>query len=154
MNMKTDLTKILSVSGRHGLHRYIAQARNGAVVESLADKSRTLFDANYKITTLADISIYTKTGEVKLEDVLKKLNEVLGDKELTSKSSPDEIKSTFAEAVPDYDGDRFYFSHMKKILDWYGDIKNYASFDFMTDEERQKEKDGDAAGKTEEKTGE
>ncbi|MDE5891264.1 MAG: DUF5606 domain-containing protein, partial [Bacteroidales bacterium] len=39
--MKTDLTKILTISGQGGLFLYIAQARNGAVVESLADKKRS-----------------------------------------------------------------------------------------------------------------
>ena len=29
--MKTDLSKILSVSGQHGLYQYIAQARNGVI---------------------------------------------------------------------------------------------------------------------------
>ena len=57
--MKTDLTRILSVSGQHGLFNYVAQARNGAIVEALSDKKRTCFDMKSRITTLADISIYT-----------------------------------------------------------------------------------------------
>ena len=48
--MKTDLSKILSVSGQHGLFNYIAQARNGAIVESLSDKKRTIFDFKSRIT--------------------------------------------------------------------------------------------------------
>ena len=31
--MKTDLSKILAISGQSGLFLYISQARNGAVVE-------------------------------------------------------------------------------------------------------------------------
>ena len=119
MNMKTDLTKIISVSGQHGLYKYLAQARNGAIVESLSDKSRTVFGLKNRITTLADISVYTKTGEVSLKDVLTKLKDVLDGKEVTSKDSPDELKALFEKAVPDYDADRFYVSHMKKIIDWY-----------------------------------
>ena len=42
--MKTDLARILSVSGQHGLYLYLAQARNGAIAESLSDKKRTCFD--------------------------------------------------------------------------------------------------------------
>lgn len=130
MNMKTDLTKIISVSGQHGLYKYLAQARNGAIVESLSDKSRTVFGLKNRITTLADISVYTKTGEVSLKDVLTKLKDVLDGKEVTSKDSPDELKALFEKAVPDYDADRFYVSHMKKIIDWYNEIAKYASFDF------------------------
>ena len=39
--MKTDLSKILAVSGQSGLYLYVSQARNGAIVEALADKKRT-----------------------------------------------------------------------------------------------------------------
>lgn len=129
--MKTDLARILSVSGQHGLFNYIAQARNGAIVEALSDKRRTCFDMKSRITTLADISIYTSEGELKLKDVFLKLQAVLGDADAPSaKASSDELKSLFAKAVPDYDADRFYVSHMKKVVEWYNELKNFASLDF------------------------
>ena len=134
--MKTDLTKILSVSGQHGLYLYLAQARNGAIAEALATKNRVCFDVKSRITTLADISIYTHEGELKLKDVFVKLHEVLGDKDApTAKASADELKKLFKQAVPDYDGDRFYVSHMKKVVEWYNELKNFASLDFETEEE-------------------
>lgn len=139
-NNKTDLAKILSVSGSRGLYRYLAQARSGAIAESLADGHRTIFDLKSKITTLADISIFTEEGELKLQEVFGKLHETLGEKDApTSKASADELKALFAKAIPDYDGDRFYVSHMKKVVDWYNDLKNHASLDFVTDEEREAE---------------
>jgi hypothetical protein len=144
MNMKTDLTKILSVSGQHGLYRYIAQGRSGAIVESLSDKSRTVFGLKSRITTLADISVYTTTGEVSLKDVLLKLKEVLAGKEITSKASPDELKELFRQAVPEYDADRFYVSHMKKIIDWYNEIAKYASFDFDDEKKEEAPSEGEA----------
>jgi len=30
-------------------------------------------------------------------------------------------------------------SHMKKVCEWYNALKNYASLDFVTDEEREAE---------------
>lgn len=129
--MKTDLARILSVSGQHGLFNYIAQARNGAIVEALSDKRRTCFDMNSRITTLADISIYTSEGEMKLQEVFQKLHEALGEADApTSKASADELKALFLKAIPNYDGDRFYVSHMKKVVDWYNELKNFASLDF------------------------
>lgn len=134
--MKTNLARILSVSGQSGLFLYISQARNGAIAESLVDKKRTAFGMSSRITTLADISIYTEEGEMKLKEVFEKLHAVLGEKDApSSKANPDEIKALFAQAVPDYDGTRFYVSHMKKVVDWYNCLKNYASLEFMTDEE-------------------
>lgn len=129
--MKTDLARILSVSGQHGLFNYIAQARNGAIVEAMSDKRRTCFDMKSRITTLADISIYTSEGEMKLQEVFQKLHDALGEADApTSKASADELKALFLKAIPNYDGDRFYVSHMKKVVDWYNELKNFASLDF------------------------
>ena len=129
--MKTDLARILSVSGQHGLFNYISQARNGAIVEALSDKRRTCFDMKSRITTLADISIYTSEGEMKLQEVFQKLHDTLGEADApTSKASADELKALFLKAIPNYDGDRFYVSHMKKVVDWYNELKNFASLDF------------------------
>ena len=77
--MQTDLARILSVSGQHGLFQYIAQARNGAIGESLSTKQRKVFSANNRISTLADIAIYTSEGEMKLDEVFLALKGVLGD---------------------------------------------------------------------------
>ena len=153
--MKTDLSKILSISGQHGLFEYVAQARNGVIIESISDKKRTVADAKSRITTLADISIYTTEGEVKLQDVFLKMREVLGENDApTPKASADELKSLFKKALPDYDEDRFYVSHMKKVVDWYGDIKKYASFDFVTPEDASKEAAEEGETETEDKANE
>ena len=137
--MKTDLSKILSISGQHGLFQYLAQARTGAVVESLADKKRAVVDAKNRMTTLADISIYTTEGETKLQEVFLKMKDVLGDSAApTSKATPEELKGLFAKAVPDYDEERFYVSHMKKVVDWYNELRERASLDF-TDPDAEEE---------------
>jgi hypothetical protein len=133
--MKTDLSKILAISGQSGLYLYISQARNGAIVEALADKKRSSVSMTSKITSLADISIYTDDEEVKLQQVLLNMKEVLGDADAPSaKSDPKELKALFEKALPDYDRDRFYVSHMKKVVEWYNAINKYASFDFVDPE--------------------
>ncbi len=130
-DMKTDLTKILAISGQSGLFIYISQARSGAIVESLADKKRSSFGMSSKITSLADISIYTDEEEVKLQQVFLNMKEVLGEDDAPSaKSSPEELKAFFGKALPTYDRDRFYVSHMKKVVEWYNCLKKYASLDF------------------------
>ncbi len=143
--MKTDLTKILSISGQSGLYLYISATRQGAVVEALADKKRTAVSATSKITSLADISIYTDDEEVKLQDVLLSMKEVLGDADAPSaKSKPEELKALFEKALPAYDRDRFYVSHMKKVVAWYNALKNYASLDFVNPEEETSEENEEA----------
>ena len=129
--MKTDLSKILTISGQSGLFLYISQARSGAIVEALSDKKRSSVGMNSKITSLADISIYTEDEEVKLQQVFLNMKEVLGDADAPSaKSDPAPLKALFEKALPDYDRDRFYVSHMKKVVEWYNCLKKYASLDF------------------------
>lgn len=144
-DMKTDLSKILSVAGQHGLYEYVAQARNGIIAESLETRKRTVMDAHSRINTLADISIYTSEGELKLKEVFLALKEALGDKPAPSpKADPEELKALFAQAVPDYDEDRFYVSHMKKVIDWYDQLVRFASLDFVEEEEAAQEENADA----------
>jgi len=134
--MKTDLSKILAISGQSGLFLYISNARNGVVVEALSDKKRSIFGMTSKITSLADISIYTDEEEVKLQQVFLNMKEVLGeDSAPGAKSDPAVLKGFFEKALPDYDRDRFYVSHMKKVVEWYNALKNYASLDFVVPEE-------------------
>ena len=134
--MKTDLTRILAVSGQSGLFLYISATRTGAVVESLADKKRSAVSATSKITSLADISIYTDDDEVKLQEVFLNMKEVLGDADAPSaKSSAEELKALFEKALPAYDRERFHVSHMKKVVQWYNALKNYASLDFVNPDE-------------------
>lgn len=136
--MKTDLAKILSVSGSRGLYRYLAQARNGVIAESLSDGKRTVFGGTSRITTLADIAIYTSEGELKLSEVFLALKSVLGENDAPGAKSPSsELESLFAKAVPNYDADRFYVSHMKKVVEWYNELVHFANLDFVTDEERE-----------------
>ena len=130
--MKTDLSRILAISGLSGLFNYVSSSRTGVIVEALADKKRSNVAASGKVTSLADISIYTDDEEVKLQQVFLNLKEVLGEADApTSKAAPEELKALFEKALPTYDRDRFYVSHMKKVVDWYNALKNYASLDFV-----------------------
>ena len=99
----------MSVAGQHGLFRYVAQARGGAIGENMETGQRKVFNASSRISTLADIAIYTSEGE---------------------------LTALFSKAIPNYDADRFYVSHMRKVVGWYDQIAKYASFDFVKEEEQ------------------
>ena len=140
--MKTDLSRILAISGQSGLYLYVSQARNGAIVEALADGKRSSVGMTSKITSLADISIYTDDEEVKLQQVFLNMKDVLGENDAPSaKSKPEELKALFEKALPAYDRDRFYVSHMKKVVEWYNFLKKYASLDFVNPEEETSEQE-------------
>ncbi|MBP5210229.1 MAG: DUF5606 domain-containing protein [Bacteroidales bacterium] len=137
---KTDLKKVLSVSGQPGLWLYLAQAKNGVIVESLVTKHRTQFGSNARITTLEDVSIYTNSGEVTLKQVFLDMKAKLGAGQAPSSKTDDKaIKAFFGEVIPDYDQDKFYVSHMKKVLDWYNVLNEFATIDFVEEEEEKSE---------------
>ena len=148
--MKTDLQQILSITGEPGLFRYVSQARNGMIAESLVTGRRSVFGPHAKVSSLSDISIYTEDGETPLKEVLLKMKEALGeDSAPGAKSDAKILKEFFSKVLPGYDGDRFYPSHMKKVVSWYNVLRQYASLDFEEPSE-----DGKDGEDTETKEGE
>lgn len=136
--MKTNLQKILTVSGYPGLYKYVAQANAGVVVESLSDNKRMVCGMSAKLSSLSDISVFTDEGEVKLQQLLEKMREKLGEESAPSgKSDAAKLKSFFEEVLPDYDRDRFYTSHMKKVVDWYNNLKEFATLEFLQEGEEE-----------------
>ncbi len=133
--MKTDLKKILSISGEKGLFVHLAQGKSGIIVESLETKARKSFGISSKITSLADISIYTDEEDVALQQVFEKMSAQLnGEAAPNQKSDPKVLKAFFDKALPTYDRDRFYTSHMKKVVEWYNILREFASLDFVDEE--------------------
>ena len=136
--MKTNLQKILTVSGYPGLFKYVAQANSGVIVESVSDKKRMVCNMSAKLSSLSDISVFTDEGEVKLQQLLEKMREKLGEESAPSgKSDAAKLKSFFEEVLPDYDRDRFYTSHMKKVVDWYNNLKEFATLEFLQEGEEE-----------------
>ena len=99
--MKTDLKRILSISGEQGLFSYVSQATAGVIAESMLTGRRNCFGIRSRMTSLHDISIYTSEGEIRLQEVFEKMHAYLNDNAAPSqKSSPEELKKFFSEAVP------------------------------------------------------
>lgn len=138
------LKDILAIGGKPGLYRFIAQAKNGIIVESLTDNRRIPAYASDKVSALEDIAIFTETDEVNLAEVFKKIYEKeKGGKAIDPKSSGDELKVYFEEILPDYDKDRVYTSDMKKVLSWYNHLLELDMLSMDEDEEEsEKEEDG------------
>jgi hypothetical protein len=141
--MKTiQLKDILAISGKGGLFRFIAQARNGIVVESLDDKKRHVAPATARVSSLEDIAIFTVEEEVPLADIFFKIFELAEGKEtLSHKASAAELKSFFEELVPDYDEERVYVSDIKKVFQWYNQLQQLELLEVVD-----KEEEGDSTG--------
>lgn len=111
------LKGILSISGQPGLFKLVTEAKNSIIVESLITGKRSPAYSTSKISALADISVFTETGEIQLKELFLKIKE--NGSLINPKASNNEIKSFFEEILPDYDKERVYVSDMKKIMQWY-----------------------------------
>ena len=143
--MKTiQLKDMLAISGKGGLFKYIAQARNGIVVESLEDQKRHVAPATARVSSLEDIAIFTVTEEIPLADIFFMIYEKSDGKETTShKAAPEELKSSFKELVPEYDEDRVYVSDIRKVFLWYNQLHQHKLLEVIQKEE---DKEEDNAG--------
>lgn len=126
-----DLKEILSVSGRSGLFKVVAQTKNGAIVESLIDKKRFPVFTTDKISSLSDISVFCEDDDMPLKEVLKRIY----DKEQAQKvnvalDNGSALKSYFETVMPEYDKERVYVSDMKKIIGWYNLLLENNILDF------------------------
>jgi len=116
-----DLTKILSISGKPGLFKMVGDAKNKIIIESLMDGKRYPAFSHDKISSLKEISIYTETDDLPLEDAFKNLFKALDGKPIENpkKISSADLKALFEKAVPDYDKESVYVSNMKSVFTWY-----------------------------------
>lgn len=130
-----DLSKILAISGKPGLFRNIAQTKTGVVVESLIDGKRFPAFSHERISSLAEISIFTTGEDVSLKTVLKKIFEKYqGQKVLDHKASGPQLRDFMDEILPDYDKERVYSSDIKKLVMWYNLLVEKGLLDFSDDE--------------------
>lgn len=114
------ISGIISISGKPGLFKVVAQGKNNIIVESLNDKKRFPAYATDRISALEDISIYTYNDDKPLSEIFDAIYE----KEnkgtcISHKEKPEAIAAYLSEILPDFDEDRVYPSDIKKIFQWY-----------------------------------
>ena len=117
------LKTILSISGRPGLYKLISQGRGTLIVETIDEtKKRFPVYAKEKVSSLADIGMYTENDEeplYKVLDAMKKKEEGKTVDMDLRKATGDVLKNYLAEVLPDYDRDRVRVSDIKKLIQWY-----------------------------------
>jgi hypothetical protein len=154
-----DLTKIISVAGKPGLFRIVAQGRNALIVESLLDGKRIPVPTSLRVSSLEEISMYTTGEDVPLGKVLEKLHEVeKGGPSLDAKEDEEKLFKKLGEALPDHDRERIYASDVRKLFSWYAQLLNAGEFnkkeEKKKEEEVKEEKAPKAAKKAAAKSGE
>jgi hypothetical protein len=115
-----NLTGIISISGKPGLFKVVAQGKNNIIVESLEDKKRTPAYSTDRISALEDISIYTYDEDVSLKIIFKTIyDKENGNATISHKEDKKKLEAYLISVLPNYDQERVYISDVKKIFQWY-----------------------------------
>ncbi len=128
-----ELKDVVSVTGMPGLHKVIGQNKSGLILESLVDNKKFATNVRQRVSVLADISMFTEDGEVRLSEVLlslKKLDDE-GTAIPSSKADNDEVRAFKSKVLPNYDREKVYTSDMKKLFTWYSMLKSSLDFDSL-----------------------
>lgn len=144
------IKKILSIACRPGLYKLVSQGKNMLIVESLATGKRTPAYAHDKVVSLGDISIYTTESDVPLAEVFETIKEKNAGKPVDVKKMDDaEVRTYFAEILPDFDRDRVYTNDIRKVFAWYNDLIGAGVTEFK-DKEIAEDEAAEAAEKADE----
>lgn len=136
---------ILAISGKPGLYKLVSSSNTGLIIEILDEsKKRTPVFPTDRVTSLADIAMYTDSEDIALWKVLKNLGEKEGNKECLfnyKKASKAELHDFFSQVLPSYDRDRVHDGDIKKLIQWYNIlIKNgFTDFEALLSNEQTEE---------------
>ena len=127
---------ILSIAGKPGLYRLVSRGKMNLIVEAIDETHKRLpAFASDRVTSLADIAMFTDSEDIPLWKVLKNVGDKEASKPCTlnyKKCSPQELRDYFAEVLPQYDRDRVHDSDIKKLLQWYNILVQNGFTDFET----------------------
>jgi hypothetical protein len=133
------LKTVLSIAGKPGLYKLVSSGRNMLIVEALdATKKRMPIHGIDKVVALGDIAMYTDDEEVPLWQVLENVKAKCEGAACAvdhKKASNEELADFFAEVLPNYDRDRVYMTHVRKLIQWYNILVAAGITDFAPEED-------------------
>ena len=128
------LQTILAISGKPGLYKLVSRAKNSLIVEILDETHRRIpAFATDRITSLADIAMYTDGDDVQLAQVLESMKTLEEGKAASidyKKAKGDELREYFAKVLPEFDRERVHNSDIKKLIQWYNILVDNGITDF------------------------
>ena len=135
---------ILAIAGKPGLYKLVSRGKNNLIVEALdATHRRQPAFGSDRITSLADIAMFTDSDDIPLMDVLESLKTLENGKKSSldfKKASGDELREYFAKVLPAFDRERVHVSDIKKLIQWYNILIENGITDFK---EEMKPTEGD-----------
>ena len=134
---KSTLDNILTITGKPGLFRMIAQTRTGVIAVSLMDQKKIVTNLGQQINILSEIRVFGLKDEMPLNDIFERMFQLEKGHpaRVKPKASKNDLESYFFEVFQDYDEDRVYTSDIKKIIQWYNTLLESNQFKFKLSKE-------------------
>ena len=134
------IQEIIAIAGKPGLYRILVTNRSNLVVESMLDRKRLSIPGTSRISSLADITMYTTGEDVLLMDVLNRMNEHVGSNDAPDVKGDAQATRDFVdEVIPELDHERVYNSDLKKLVQWFTILKENNAFPLEQEVEEEEE---------------
>lgn len=118
-----EYSKLIAVTGLPGLFELVGSKTDGAIVKSLEDKTTKFVSSRiHNFSHLESIEVYTIRENVNLIEVFKAM--AASAEALPNEKDANAVKAYMQKVYPDLDFDRVYVSDMKKMVKWFGILKN------------------------------
>ncbi len=125
---------ILAISGKPGLYKLVSRAKSSLIVEALDDTHKRIpAFGSERITSLADVAMFTESEDVPLMTILASMRDLEGGKPSSvnyRKATTEELHEYFTKVLPNWDQDRVQNSHIKKLIQWYDILVKAGITDF------------------------
>ncbi len=125
---------ILAISGKPGLYKLVSRAKSSLIVEALDDTHKRIpAFGSERITSLADVAMFTESEDVPLMTILASMRDLEGGKPSSvnyKKATTEELHEYFTKVLPNWDQDRVQNSHIKKLIQWYDILVKAGITDF------------------------
>ena len=119
-----EYSKLISITGMSGLFEVVGSKTDGAIVRSLEDKTTKFVSSRvHNFSHLESIEIFTIRENVNLVEIFQEMDK--STEKLPSEKDAKAITTYFKKVYKDMDFDRVYASDMKKMVKWFGILKEH-----------------------------
>lgn len=107
-----------------GLFEVVGSKTDGAIVRSLEDKTTKFVSSRvHNFSHLESIEIFTIRENVNLVEIFQAMDK--SKEKLPAEKDPKAVTAYFKKVYADMDFDRVYVSDMKKMVKWFGILKEH-----------------------------
>ena len=131
------LREIISISGKPGLYHIVNFDKMSYTVEDISNGRRMPIFGRDKVSSLAEIAMYTEEGDLPLGQVFQNIHEAYGDtipEEKEIIKDHETLRTFMNKVLPTYDEERVHDSDIRKLVKWYILLRQQGMVLFVEDE--------------------